>query len=38
LKYTGDFQEYLPLLTLGEYIHAGRHTTFGFGKYELTYE
>jgi hypothetical protein len=30
------FCELLPYLRLGEWIHAGKHTSFGFGKYELS--
>lgn len=33
--FKGDFQAFLPLLLLGEYLHVGRHATFGFGRIHL---
>ncbi len=33
----GDWQQYLPLLKLGEIIHVGRETTFGLGKYIVNF-
>ncbi|MBI4651048.1 CRISPR system precrRNA processing endoribonuclease RAMP protein Cas6 [Candidatus Desantisbacteria bacterium] len=36
ITYKGDLQKYLPLLKLGEYIHVGKVTTFGLGKYKIT--
>lgn len=35
ITYRGDFRKYLPLLRLGEHIHVGKATTFGFGKYRV---
>ena len=35
ITYQGDFQRFLPLLRLGEHIHAGKVTTFGLGKYRI---
>lgn len=35
ITYKGDFQKYLPLLSLGEHIHVGKATTFGLGKYRI---
>lgn len=37
-RFSGELQPYLPLLNLGQYILAGKNTTFGFGKYLLSYE
>jgi hypothetical protein len=37
-SYKGDFAPYLPLLKLGQYTLAGKNTSFGFGKYSLSYE
>ncbi len=31
----GDLRTYYPLLKLGELLHVGKHTSFGFGKYQL---
>ncbi len=38
ITYKGDFQKYLPLLKLGEFIHIGKATTFGLGKYKIISE
>lgn len=38
INFKGDFKEYLPLLILGQYIHIGKSTSFGLGKYTLDYE
>ncbi|MEW6418845.1 MAG: CRISPR system precrRNA processing endoribonuclease RAMP protein Cas6 [Nitrospirota bacterium] len=35
ITYRGDFRKYIPLLKLGEYIHVGKATTFGLGKYRI---
>jgi hypothetical protein len=35
ISFGGDFEPFLPFLTLGEYIHVGKGTTFGLGKYEI---
>lgn len=36
--FSGELDNYLPLLALGEHLHAGGRTTFGLGKYEITHE
>lgn len=33
--YRGDWQEFWPLLKLGELVHVGKATTFGMGKYRI---
>ena len=33
--YEGDMSDFMPLLRLGEYIHVGKGTSFGLGKYEI---
>jgi CRISPR-associated endoribonuclease Cas6 len=33
--FEGDFKEFFPFLLLGEYIHVGKGTSFGLGKYEI---
>jgi len=33
--YKGDFTEFVPLLLLGEQLHIGRHTSYGFGEYKI---
>jgi len=33
--YEGELTKFYPLLKIGEYIHIGRNTTFGLGKYEI---
>jgi len=35
IVFTGDFQRWLPLLRLGEYVHIGKATSFGLGKCEI---
>lgn len=34
--YSGPLAEFLPLLRLGEFVHIGKGTVFGLGKYEMT--
>ena len=33
--FKGDFEKCLPFIMLGEYIHVGKGTSFGLGKYEI---
>jgi hypothetical protein len=33
--YEGDFEEFLPLLRLGEYLHVGKNAAFGNGWFKI---
>lgn len=35
ITYEGDFEEFLPLLRLGEYLHVGKNAAFGNGRYRI---
>lgn len=35
VTYVGPWLEYLPILRLGEYLHVGKGTTIGLGRYEI---
>ena len=35
ITFEGGFKEFLPFLILGEYIHVGKGTSFGLGKYKI---
>ena len=35
ITFEGDFEPFLPFILLGEYIHVGKGTSFGLGKYEI---
>jgi len=35
VSYKGEMERFLPFLKAGEYIHLGKATVFGLGKYEI---
>jgi CRISPR/Cas system endoribonuclease Cas6 (RAMP superfamily) len=35
ITYEGKFDKFLLLLKLGKFIHIGKNTTFGLGKYKI---
>lgn len=35
ITYSGDFDEFLALLSLGSVLNIGKHATFGMGNYEI---
>ena len=36
VRFIGELESFLPFIYLGEYLHIGHHTAFGFGQYRLT--
>jgi CRISPR/Cas system endoribonuclease Cas6 (RAMP superfamily) len=35
ITYSGEIQEFIPYIKLGEIIHIGKNTSFGLGKYVI---
>ena len=35
VRYMGELAQFLPFIYLGEYLHIGHHTAFGYGQYRL---
>ena len=35
ITFEGDFLEFMPFIILGEYLHMGKGTVYGLGKYEI---
>lgn len=35
VEYGGELADFLPFLEFGEIFHAGKNTSFGFGKYQI---
>ncbi len=38
IVYEGTLEEFYPFLVLGQYLHAGKGATYGFGKYRINNE
>ena len=38
IRFLGDLAPFLPLIYLGEYLHIGHHTAFGYGQYRIQRE
>lgn len=38
ITFEGDLAEFMPFLKLGEYLHIGKGTVFGLGKYKIVGE
>ena len=37
VRFEGNLEAFLPFFLLGEYLHIGHHTAFGFGQYRLIF-
>ncbi len=35
IHFSGEIESFLPFIYLGEYLHIGHHTAFGFGQYRI---
>ena len=35
IRFTGNLTPFLPFISLGEHLHIGHHTAFGYGQYRL---
>ncbi len=35
ISFEGEIKEFMPILTLGEWLHVGKGTSFGLGKYRV---
>ncbi|MDE0084699.1 MAG: CRISPR system precrRNA processing endoribonuclease RAMP protein Cas6, partial [Candidatus Poribacteria bacterium] len=35
IRFSGELEQFLPFIYLGEYLHIGHHTAFGFGQYRI---
>ncbi|MDE0683645.1 MAG: CRISPR system precrRNA processing endoribonuclease RAMP protein Cas6 [Candidatus Poribacteria bacterium] len=35
VRFEGELEPFLPFIYLGEYLHIGHHTAFGFGQYRI---
>ena len=38
IRFSGELEPFLPFIYLGEYLHIGHHTAFGFGQYRIVRE
>ena len=37
IRFSGALAQFLPFIYLGEYLHIGHHTAFGYGQYQLAF-
>lgn len=35
IRFEGEVGPFLPFISLGEYLHIGDHTAFGYGHYRI---